>query len=651
MRYRQSFLLLGILSAWLGTTPAIAATTLTFSPVADTSIKQYDPDRNFGTESTLWADGVDHIVDFLIRFDVTGIGTTSVQSAILRLYVFDRSSVGIRLYTTSATTWDERTVTWKTAPPIGTLIVNQTGTTSTGWLDIPVTMAVRGDEPLAFRAAANGTNGLGVYSRESAYRPQLIIVTGDRPVASPPDNGSTSLSASAGPDQAGLEGADLSFTGAASGGTGPYSYSWTFGDGGNASGNPVVHRYQDNGTFTVSLTVRDSSSQMAQATARVTMVNVAPSVNAGGPYSGTVDAPIELTATVTDASKADTTAGFSISWDLGDGASGTGAQISHAYATAGTYTAHVTATDKDGGKGTGSATVTIGSTGAAPLPLVTGSCLDPDGPDIVLRGAYSKYDTRSPLLAAGTKIDARAASWTGQVSFPIDFAGVADLCWYGGVVQGTWPEGTTWDAYHSTAAFYMFTPSTTVQALRVDNYGDGFHPSSSGNGSQNWTLRGAYFTNIHDDCIENDEKLTGLTDDSLFECYNLFSARSSASGPNNVWTIQNTLAYLKPMTAVYKPAEHSSPGTAGIFKWDSTGPLLSLHDNIFRVDMKADVVGLNMPAGKLLSCSNNVIVWLEQGPFPGTGYPSTCFTITTDKRVWDDAVADWHARHPEMGGP
>src|SRR5207237_1080875 len=44
------------------------------------------------------------------------------------------------------------------------------------------------------------------------------------------------LSASAGPSKTGNEGSAVTFSGSATGGTAPLSYSWTFGDGGTVTG-------------------------------------------------------------------------------------------------------------------------------------------------------------------------------------------------------------------------------------------------------------------------------------------------------------------------------------------------------------------------------------------------------------------------------
>jgi len=50
------------------------------------------------------------------------------------------------------------------------------------------------------------------------------------------------------------------FTGSASGGTPPYSYSWNFGDGGNSTQQNPSHIYNAAGNYTATLTVTDSQS-------------------------------------------------------------------------------------------------------------------------------------------------------------------------------------------------------------------------------------------------------------------------------------------------------------------------------------------------------------------------------------------------------
>ena len=100
------------------------------------------------------------------------------------------------------------------------------------------------------------------------------------------------------------EGAQVTFSGAASDPedlSKNLTYEWDFAFDGsfNVAKSGVdltapTHSYTDNGSFTVALRVRDSADNVSSiSTGTVTVVNVAPSANAGGPYA--VDAGTEVT--------------------------------------------------------------------------------------------------------------------------------------------------------------------------------------------------------------------------------------------------------------------------------------------------------------------------------------------------------------------
>lgn len=287
---------------------------------------------------------------------------------------------------------------------------------------------------------------------------------------------------------------------------------------------------------------------------------------------------------------------------------------------------------------TTSTTVSAGPTGGSP------SCLGPGG-TIVLAGTQTgQY--RNVALPTGARVDARRASWPAVGSWPVHIGGAAGACWSGGVITGAYPAATTWDELHDTGAVNVSGPGAIVEGIRIHNYGDGLRAIEGGAG---FTFRGAHLSYIRDDCIENDYLYSGLVEDSFLDgCYVAFSARthsgnSTVSGAGNTWAIRGSLIRLQPMPTVYSgPA----PGHGGFFKWDadsSRAVRLSLHNNVFRADQDGNHTGLGIPS-TLTDCSNNVVVWLGSGPYPDP-LPS-CFTVTTDRGVWDTAVAAWTARHP-----
>jgi hypothetical protein len=90
------------------------------------------------------------------------------------------------------------------------------------------------------------------------------------------------------------------------------------------------------------------------------------------------------------------------------------------------------------------------------------------------------------------------------------------------------------------------------------------------------------------------------------------------------------------------PSQYRHGGFWKIDEFDKA-PQLHIHNNIFRADADSrSWIPLMPDARSIGSCSNNIVVWLGQGPFPEQ-LPS-CFKVTTDKSVWDNALLSWKAK-------
>jgi hypothetical protein len=289
------------------------------------------------------------------------------------------------------------------------------------------------------------------------------------------------------------------------------------------------------------------------------------------------------------------------------------------------------------------------STGAA------GSFTTSTSAAITLTSAQTaKYVNYS--IAAGSLVEAADATWTALDNYPVQLGGGAAIRFHGGAVRGGWAADAPWSATASTTGVYVKNAaSITLDSVDVRTYGDGVRIQGS---SPDFTVRGAYMTDIRGDCIENDMLHAGTTEDSLFDgCYEAFSAKPSstslaagADGRGKLWTIRNSLVRLQAIIGVYSGP---SPGHGNFFSWDGSaqdlGPNLALHGNVFRADQDSNHTGLGIPPGKLVSCSDNVMVWLGTGdypdPLPTTFDGKPCFTITRDRAVWDRAVSAWRSRH------
>ncbi len=69
------------------------------------------------------------------------------------------------------------------------------------------------------------------------------------------------------------------FTATANGGSPPFSYSWSFGDGSILSGNPVTHSFGSPNTYPVTLVISDSSGQSFTISHDVTELQNLPNVS------------------------------------------------------------------------------------------------------------------------------------------------------------------------------------------------------------------------------------------------------------------------------------------------------------------------------------------------------------------------------------
>jgi PKD repeat protein len=166
------------------------------------------------------------------------------------------------------------------------------------------------------------------------------------------------------------------------------SFDWTVNRDGskflttNTSTPSLTFTPTDDGNYTITLRVVDPADQStvtAEGASTIAVANVAPTVTL--PADATIDEGGTLTASgsFTDPGSEDT---WTATVDYGDGSepltlTGNSFNLSHTYATSGSFTVTVTVTDDDGGVGTDTMTVT-----AVNVPPT----LAVDAPDMGVRG-------------------------------------------------------------------------------------------------------------------------------------------------------------------------------------------------------------------------------------------------------------------------
>ncbi len=169
------------------------AITDTFMNPEDSYVRQSSPSTNYGSETTLIADGVNQDPDngtfgevaTLIKWDVSSIpSNATIVSAAITLELFN-ASTGTYSVRQQNGSWAEGTVSWNdlstTATPLGTIPVLKNGLTIIplnsdglnmiqGWVDGSID-----NDGIAIRT--DGTNdGILIYSKESSnVKPKLEI--------------------------------------------------------------------------------------------------------------------------------------------------------------------------------------------------------------------------------------------------------------------------------------------------------------------------------------------------------------------------------------------------------------------------------------------------------------------------------------------
>jgi hypothetical protein len=282
-------------------------------------------------------------------------------------------------------------------------------------------------------------------------------------------------------------------------------------------------------------------------------------------------------------------------------------------------------------------------------------------PSATVKAGTEATQWRAETLPDNHAIDARTYVNTAYPfvdPYPISLGDAGEptnLCIVGGRTVGQQSESLTWGQVHDEAqggwhggGLRTYTSNTTINGWRIRNTADGYQPRDG----ENWTLVNNYYEYIRDDCIENDDLLSGAVYDSLFDgCYTGFSEQDEGDVAGEQLIFDGVLMRLQPMPG--PRTGDDEPGNPNVFahgsffkkmaeedheEWDRHRPII--RNSVF-VAEKFNGSPDDWPVGTVMQ--NVTVVWLGQGAFPMSTLPG--MTLTTNRSVWDNARADWLSRH------
>ena len=161
-------------AAVTATTPSGTVHTMTLSPVADSYADSANPTATHGTSSQLRVDGSPLVYSYL-RFDLSSVPGT-ITGLTLKVFATSSSTAGYAVRSVADNTWNETTLDWSNAPPIGSTDVATSGAFSSNTLTTAdVSPLLNGNSLLSM--AMIGINGTAIAfsSREGATSPQLVV--------------------------------------------------------------------------------------------------------------------------------------------------------------------------------------------------------------------------------------------------------------------------------------------------------------------------------------------------------------------------------------------------------------------------------------------------------------------------------------------
>jgi RHS repeat-associated protein len=215
------------------------------------------------------------------------------------------------------------------------------------------------------------------------------------------------------------------FSAEVKGGTPPYIYQWDLDGNGSIDETRAEfdHIYETPGLYTVNLSVSDNEGNTTSDAVIITAGgNQNPVADAGGPYTGRVNKPVQFDGSGSYDPDEDS---LTYSWDFGDEGIGIGVNPSHTYSSIGTFTVILTVSDGKGGIATAQTTAAITPllpptiTDFSPSEGSVGTVVTITGTNFDMGGLRVKFNNTSAIITSHTSSSLTTTVPLGATTGPI----------------------------------------------------------------------------------------------------------------------------------------------------------------------------------------------------------------------------------------
>ena len=164
-----------------------SCTTTTLNPVADSYVDQANSSINYGADPSIYINGTSGSrKKGYLRFDTTGLPAGTIGSTTLRLYSTTASTSGYWVSPVTDTTWGETTINYSNAPAMGSAFGFASSTSANAYSTAYFTSAITTRGPISFGITDPSTTiPVTFQSKESANKPQLVVVTAPADTTAP----------------------------------------------------------------------------------------------------------------------------------------------------------------------------------------------------------------------------------------------------------------------------------------------------------------------------------------------------------------------------------------------------------------------------------------------------------------------------------